>query len=583
MILATATILGTEAGDAAPSSRTQIVDRGLVKPDKPTLANSITVKLKRNASDSAVRTLSSDQGGSIVKEHSRSRTRVINLPDATSAKKALEAFRKSPLVEAATQTRIASILETPDDTNFPSQWDMQDSAGGLRVEPAWDLAPNKGNGVVVAVIDTGVDYESFTRPAQGGLPAMTFARGPDFAGTSFVAPRDFVYDDTHANDDHGHGSHVAGTIAQATDNGFGVVGVAERATIMPIKVLDYTGAGMDADLVEAIYYAVDNGADVISMSLGFTGTGAPDGSGNVCTEIVGLGAALDYAYAHGVTVVAASGNESAGVSCPAAYPTVIAVGASTYAAAVASYSNTGEALDVVAPGGDPNADLNGDGFSDGVLQESYCTPSSFIILTAVLGHTAAQFNAFCDVFMSGTSMATPHVSGVVALLKGEQPSLTPDQVRSIIEGTARDGGAPGWDPSFGYGIVDAAAAVGALSGSPTPTPTATASPTETPSPTATPTETPSSTPEPTATPTQQPTETPTPQPTDTPPSDRDVDADGNGHVYTFADGDSDLHAFTDSDCHACARAAAVLDAERRSNSRWRECDGRGHPGLERRE
>jgi serine protease len=319
---------------------------------------------------------------------------------------------------------------------------------------------------------------------------LAFQQAPDLAGINITAPKNYYFDDTHANDDHSHGSHVTGTIAQTTNNAYGVAGLASNVTIMPVKVLDFNGSGLDADLVDSIYYAVDNGADVISMSLGFPGTGSPDGNGDYCVEILGLPAALDYAYAHDVVVVAASGNESSGVSCPAAYPTVIAVGASTYAAAVAPYSNGGDTLDVVAPGGDPNADLNGDGFSDGVLQETYCDTGGWIILLAVLSQSTAQFSSFCDVFMSGTSMATPHVTGIVALLLGEDPSLTADDVRSIIEGTARDGGAPGWDPAFGYGIVDAAAAVASLTGAPTPTPSPTPSPTATatatPAPTATP-------------------------------------------------------------------------------------------------
>jgi hypothetical protein len=234
-----------------------------------------------------------------------------------------------------------------------------------------------------------------------------------------------------------------------------------------------------------------------------------------------MNAALQYAYDHGVVVVAAAGNEGATtVSCPAAYPTVISVGATRFDGQVVSYSNRGSALDVVAPGGDQSVDQNGDGFSDGVLQESYCSPSWAIIINAALTGQPAQFNEFCDVFNWGTSMATPHVSGIAALLLGEQPSLTPAQLREKIETTARDGGAAGWDVAYGWGLVDAAAAVAALSGgtpTPTPTPAATSTATFTPTATATPTAT--STPAPTFTPTPIPTAIPpteTPLPTSTP-------------------------------------------------------------------
>lgn len=163
---------------------------------------------------------------------------------------------------------------------------------------------------------------------------------------------------------------------------------------------------------------------------------------------------------------------------------------------------------MAAPGGDPNVDLNGDGFSDGVFQESYCNPGSWILLLNL------HFDEFCTIVMSGTSMASPHVAGLAALLLGEDASLSPDDVRGIMEGTARDRGAAGWDPLYGWGLVDAFAAVSEVTdGDPDPTaiPTDTPGPTDTPAPTDTPTST--DTPTPTFTP--QP-DTPTPTPTHCP-------------------------------------------------------------------
>ena len=199
-------------------------------------------------------------------------------------------------------------------------------------------------------------------------------------------------------DDHGHGSHVTGTIAQSTNNNYGVVGVAPGAAIMPVKSIDYTGNGRDFDTIEAIYYATDHGADVVNMSLGFSGTGSPDASGAYCSEIVGMNEALEYAYGHGVTVVAAAGNSASIVSCPAAYPTVIAVGSTRYDGGVSYFSNRGDALDVTAPGGDDRVDQNGDGYTDGILQNTYCA-------TAQALHQSGRFDQFCDVFKVGTSMA----------------------------------------------------------------------------------------------------------------------------------------------------------------------------------
>ena len=301
-------------------------------------------------------------------------------------------------------------------------------------------------------------------------------------------PWDFVNDDVHPNDDNGHGTHVTGSIAQDTNNGYGVAGVAYNATIMPVKVIDWSGSGDDANAIDGIYWAVDHGAKVISMSLEFQNTGSPDGSGNYCTEITGLPAALDYAYAHNVTVVAAAGNEGGTVTCPGAYPTVIAVGASRFDGQTPSYSNFGPTLDIVAPGGDPSVDQNGDGFTDGVPQETYC--DDYFTLLLLQDYGGASSSGFCDIFESGTSMATPHVAGAAALLLGENASLTPDQVRNYLQSTARDRGPAGWDDHYGWGALDAYAAVASLLGitpTPTPTGTPTATTTNTPTPTVTPT------------------------------------------------------------------------------------------------
>lgn len=292
-----------------------------------------------------------------------------------------------------------------------------------------------------------------------GWVATAYERAPDFAGTGFwvnggevagngvdddgngfvddVGGWDFVNWDGHPNDDEGHGTHVAGTVAQTTGNGLGVAGVAFGVTVMPVKVLDSAGTGTLQMVADGIYYAVDNGADVINLSLGAS-TGAET-----------LRNAVAYAYAHGVTVVAASGNSGA-ASCdyPAAYDAyVIAVGATQYDEARAPYSNYGSSLDLVAPGGNTLVDLNGDGYGDGVLQNTF-------------GETPGDWAYW---FYQGTSMAAPHVSGVAALVLVRNPSLTPDMVRNVLQSTAEDLGAPGRDNTFGWGLVDAEKALRSLS------------------------------------------------------------------------------------------------------------------------
>jgi len=247
----------------------------------------------------------------------------------------LEALKKNPIVEYAEPNYIAHAFMVPNDPYYSYQWHFHSSdEGGIDMEPAWDIAT--GNGVVVAVLDTGIRV------------------GSDLANTKFVPGYDFINDDNDPVDDNGHGTHVAGTIAQSTNNDEGVAGVAFDVYLMPVKVLDRTGSGTYDAIINGIYYAADNGADIISMSLG--------GS----SPSTAMEDALAYAYSKGITIVAAAGNDGANtISYPAAYDAyVIAVGATQYDKTLAPYSNYGSSLDVVAPGGNTNLDQNGDGYPD---------------------------------------------------------------------------------------------------------------------------------------------------------------------------------------------------------------------------
>jgi serine protease len=504
LIAAVALLIGWQANDPsrAQENPTPLREAGLIRP-VPTVQGrpgEVLVRLAPAAGlMDAARAIES-VGGAVAKASPRSGILRIRVPAGREVS-AAAALRANPAVLEAGPNLVVRASEVPNDVHYSSQWHLHDTVGGIHAESAWDIAPARGSGVIVAVIDTGLAYETYT--GSYGIWTQSFQPSPDVDPARVVAPWDFIAGDTHANDDNGHGTHVSGTIASRTNNSYGVAGVAHEASVMALKVLDLSGAGADDDLVEALYYAVNNGADVINMSLGFTGTGSPDSEGNVCTEVVGLNAALDYAYSRGVVVVAAAGNDGGIVTCPAAYPTVIAVGGTRFDGAAAYYSNQGAALDVTAPGGDDTVDQNGDGYYDGVLQNTFCYDSFTTLLLNLYGQ-------FCDVFYVGTSMATPHVSGVAALLLGESPALTPDQVRNIIEGSARDYGPVGWDPAYGWGLVDARASLESLPGgaSPTPSLTSTATPTSTPDATDTPTGTPTATTSPSATAT--PTATPTP-------------------------------------------------------------------------
>lgn len=338
-------------------------------------------------------------------------------------------FNRLPMVEYAEPNYIAYTFMTPNDSLYQYQWHM----GNIQAVSAWDIQTGSPD-VVVAVVDTGVAYENYGN----------FMQAPDLADTNFVPGYDFVNNDSHPNDDNSHGTHVAGTIAQSTNNGIGAAGIAFNASIMPVKVLGKKGSGTYTDIADGIKWAADHGAKVINMSLG----------GSVGSST--LETAVQYAYNKGVTIIAAAGNDGAGtVSYPAAYDDyVIAVGATRYDNTLSYYSNYGSSLDLVAPGGDVNVDQNGDGYGDGVLQNTF-NPST---------QNTKDFGYW---FFQGTSMAAPHVSGVAALLIANNTSLSPDEVRNILQSTAADLGDEGRDDHYGYGLINAAAALG--NSPPTPT------------------------------------------------------------------------------------------------------------------
>ena len=322
----------------------------------------------------------------------------------------IENLNKCDGVVFAEQDAYAWAFMTPDDTYYaPYQWHLKD----INMEEAWDIA--SGEGVLVAVIDTGIRQSL-----------------EDMEGTKFVDGYDFVNKDDDPDDDEGHGSHVAGTIAQSTNNGLGVSGIAYNCSLMPIKVLDADGEGYYSDIVDGIYWAVDNGADIINLSLG--------GEENLQS----MEEAVDYAWEHGVLIVGASGNDSSSSpTYPAAYDNVLSVSATTYDNTLASYSNYGDTIDICAPGGD-DGDANGDGYVDYILQNTFSESGR---------HSREGYY-----FMAGTSCAAPHVSGVAALVKSVNLDLDASDIREILESSAVDLGDSGWDSSFGHGKIDAYAA-----------------------------------------------------------------------------------------------------------------------------
>jgi serine protease len=310
----------------------------------------------------------------------------------------------------------------PNDPMFHFQWHMEQ----IHAPEAWMV--NKGGGAVVAVIDTGVAYKD-----GHGVKAL-----PDLADTKFDKGESFVAGVPDGLDDHAHGSHVAGTVAQSTDNGIGVTGVAYESTIMPLKVLTKEGRGSVPGIANAIRYAADNGAHVINMSLG----------GPLPSRV--LAKAIEYAHEKGVTVICAAGNERRSrVGYPAGNKHSIAISATNYDGELAFYSNFGNDIDLAAPGGDTRVDRNGDGAPDGVLQNTIKiqTPGENDYL-----------------WFMGTSMAAPHAAGVAALVVASGVT-NPDEVERVLKKTAVHPKNVEWDKHYGAGIVDAhAAAVGATAG-----------------------------------------------------------------------------------------------------------------------
>ena len=301
----------------------------------------------------------------------------------------------------------------PNDPLWSKQWSFR----MVKATDAWSTA--QGAGVVVAVIDTGVAFENHKR----------FKKVEDLGGTAFVKGYDFVKDTNHPNDDHGHGTHVAGTIAQTTNNGIGVAGIAPKAKIMPLKVLSRSGSGTAADIADAIRFAADEGAHVINMSLG----------GGMRSLV--MQSAVRYARNKGVVVVCAAGNGGRRrVEFPAAYPGAFAVSSVGPTRRLAYYSSYGKQVALSAPGGDKQ--LGGDA---GAVLQNTIVPDR---VNATNLYLAFQ----------GTSMATPHVAGAAALVISAGVT-DPDDVEAILKSSAQDAGAAGWDEQYGAGILDAAAAV----------------------------------------------------------------------------------------------------------------------------
>jgi serine protease len=310
------------------------------------------------------------------------------------------------------------------------------SPGGIDVVDAWrnldEVGEPGGEGVTVAVLDTGIAYRS--EPPR-------FQRSPDFTAGQFAKGYDFVADDRVPLDENGHGTHVAGTIAEKTDNGIGLTGIAYRAKLMPVRVLDRHGRGDATEIAKGIRFAVAHHAQVINMSFNF-------GCGK---KVPVVDEALREAFARGVVAVASAGNlgSETCVSEPATGPRVIAVGGTTEGGCLGSYSLAGTAIDLVAPGG-------------GAPAPGCASVSARPIYQVTLKGGSTDIFGIPGDYV-GTSMAAAHVSGVAALVLASGVLGSPATPQALVEAvtrrlrsTARDLGLP--STQEGAGMIDAAAA-----------------------------------------------------------------------------------------------------------------------------
>jgi serine protease len=396
--------------------------------------NEIAVQLKKGTDSSVLGMVSSKVGLPLVWNSSlgaQSGIARISVPFGQSADTILAKLASDPNIEAADVVHIyrTPVIEDsepasdagtaaddsgkwkPNDPRYGEQWNFR----MINAEGAWEHT--RGKGVVVAVIDTGVAYAD-TKKGK-------IAR--DFKNTKFVKGYDFVNKDDLPNDDQGHGTHVAGTIAESTDNNEGVAGLAFETTIMPLKVLSASGSGTSTDIAEAIRWAADNGANIINMSLG---SSFPDKL---------MRSACEYAKKKGVTIVCAAGNSGKeGVGYPAAYKDCIAVSSVGPNGELSFYSSWGKEVAIAAPGGDKKQDPN----NGGILQNTVFPGSD--------GRLVDDYYQF-----QGTSMASPHAAAVAALVASKGVK-DPDDVKAVLQKSAKPK-----EPSnkYGAGVIDAEAAV----------------------------------------------------------------------------------------------------------------------------
>ncbi len=392
---------GLPAGGQAASAADVHLDQG---------SGTLTVETSSSEAFWSVVGLAGDFGSEV--EFASESTGIVSLvagPDVSGLAGALSLL---PGVVSVSSGSDARITLTPDDTDIDDQWALSH----IDAFEAWDITTGAED-VVVAVLDTGIDWN------HPDLADNMWSNDDGYHGYNFIDDNWYPMDDNvdgYDNDGNFvsdvytyHGTHVAGVAGAVADNAEGMAGLAQ-VRLMAVKVMNESGEGTDATVSAGLRWAVDNGADIVTMSLGVEGIS------------IALSNAVDYASDHGVVMVAASGNSGEStISYPAAFPAVISVGATDSMDRRASFSNYGTNLDLVAPGVNIYSTQGGGGYQ----------------------------------LLSGTSTAAPHVAGVVALMLSMNPALSPEDVGAALNGTATDIGVTGYDTVTGWGLVNAFGAV----------------------------------------------------------------------------------------------------------------------------